>query len=541
MADPRNPGGDDPRRRGESDAGNLLRDLRSLRDSGSGRDQMLRPAPQQTPQPEQPRGAGARGILAVLLVVIVIVGVAAYGSGLLSDGHAVVMPPSGGSTPPTAAPPTVASATPGAGAPDVPVTPPRHVDLARDEIPAGLEPAKVGVYYALARFLLERFDPAVQPQLRWQQPAVPSALGATAGPATWYGQLAKDLPDELSVVVSATTSACVLPDAKRRELVGRALVRVINAPATSLQEGLSALVQGDDARAVALLKASKPADGDQRLALALARCLAGEDVAAVDRELGTGGADGGWIPALRAHLALIQNRRDDALQLLNQANGAAQGPAELYLAAGLAMRLGQLPLANGLLERVKVTAPGDVHALFLRGLIAEVGGRGEEAKGLYGQALRGCQDPRLAVVARTQRALMLQKAGAAEQAHRDVKAVEDIDPKWPGLLLAQARAALRTAQDAVGPSRNESLAQARGLWEEMIVQQGATDEILSSLLRCYTEARDQGSARHGIAFLQMLLDHRFVTQTPQRTEVASVVAMLQDRIRPRPIYEEAPR
>jgi tetratricopeptide (TPR) repeat protein len=521
------------------DAGNLLRDLRSLRDSGQGgREPSIRLPPSPPPPPPPQSGGNARGILFVLFVVLLVVGLAAYGSGLMSDGKTVLMPPSGASSPSPGA--SVASATASPNATGTVATPSRHVDLG-DEIPHGLEPAKVGVYYALARFLITMYDPAVQPALRFAQPASPEVLAAVAGPAAWYGQLAHDRPDEVSVVVSATTSACTVPDAKRRTLVEKALVRVVNDPATALQVGLSSAIQGEDARAVKELEAVKPPDADQRLALALAKCLAGQDLAQVEKDLGAAGGEGGWLPALRAHLALMQNRRDEAIQYLNQANGAAHGAAELFFAAGLAMRLGQLPLANGLLERVKVALPGDVHAVYLRGLIAEQGGRHDEAHKLYDQALRGCEDPRLAVAARTKRALMLQKKGEAEAAWRDVLAVEDIDMRWPGLLLLQARSATKVADDAVGPGRIDSLTTARVLWQKLLVQHGPTPETISSLLKCYTQSQDQGSARHGIVFLQLLLDQQIVTQAPQRSEIASVVAVLQERIRPRPIYEEAPR
>lgn len=539
MADPRDTGGGSrDNRPPDQDTGSLLRDLRSLRETSSPRPGVARPA---TPTPPpKPAGTPGRFIGVVLLMVVLVVGLAGYNAGVFETGKPVNIGVSPGS--PEAPSPSPgspeASASPSASSTSG-LTPPRVSDEPAPLAP-GLVPAGLGLDYAVASFLLNRYDPAVKPAERFAQPTSTELLAVSGGPAVWFARDAAAMPDELAVVSSAASAPCTAPDEARRSQVVAALLRLSAQPGNPLERALGQIATGDP-RAGAAGLAGSATQAEAAVLLALAEAGTGAPPDQLDRVLAGVSKPSGWSLGLRAHLAVMQDQREPAIAFLTEVSTAATQAGELYLAAGLAVRLGNYRLASGLLERVNTVSPSDQYSLYWRGLVAEKQGRSEEALKRYADALKNCNDPRLMVVARIRRAFLHQRTSNHSVADREWKAAEDWEPSAPGVWLAQAQSLHALAELSRGADRNQRFQEALDRWQRLIVVTGARDDLLAKLLACYGELRDQANAREGIRFLSLLVDFGLLGDAPSKGSVTRTLETLKERIRPRPIWEAPPK
>ena len=525
----------DPNRPPEQDSGNLLRDLRSLREAATPRPGVVLPKP---PPPRQ-QGPPKRLVGVVLLMVVLVVGLAARNAGVFDSTHAVPITGSASASPgPNPSATVSSSATPSApasaGTP-APIVAPGGSAAA---LPPDFLPFKAGLEYAIAAFLVRRYDPVVAPAERFSQDPNLELCAPSGGPAVWFARDMSKLPDELAIVSAAASPPCTAVDSSRRPAVADALAHLVQQPGSLAEKDLGEIVAGDPAKP--LEKALQSALGDTAIPLALARALTGAPLPEIDKAL-ENAKPIGWAEALRAHVAVMQGKRDDALQHLNQVNAGASEAGEVYLAAGLALRLGDEHLASGLLERVKVLAPRDSYQHYWLGLIAEKAGRKEEALTKYANAASSCADPRLIVAARVRRARMLQAEGQWDAGDNDWRAAEDYDPDGAGVLMAKAASVHAAAERAKGTDRMNAFAEALDRWQRLVIVMGPQEDIMMRLLACYLELKDQATAREGLQFFGLLVDQKFLADGRLKTQVVQLMDTLKDRVRPRQIWEAPPK
>jgi len=466
--------------------------------------------------------------------VVIVVGLGAKNAGLFDSSKSVSI---NGSASPSPGASASESGSPSSSAAPTASAPAGGTTSGPAPLAPGLAPAQVGLEFAIASFLIQRYDTAVKPVDRFQQDPGLELLSPSSGPAVWFARDISKFPDALSVASTASSTPCTAYDPARRVQVAEALSRLVAGASTPAQRLLAQIAVGDVA---GTLDSTAAPAGDAALPMALARALAGGAAPDVDRLLQTA-RPAGWALALRAHLAVMTDRRDEALQLLNQVNTAATAAGEVYLAAGLAMRMGDYHLASGLLERIATLSPKDGYPLYWRGLIAEKAGRAEEALGRYQSAFSTCADPKLVVAARVRRALLHQKGGLWEPADADWRAAEDFDPDSYGVLLAKAASVQAGAEHMKGNDRMSALSEALDRWQRLVIVLGPREDIMTKLLACYTELKDQATAREGLQLLNLLADYGFLTDPNVKGRVGQMLDTLKDRVRPRQIWEAPPK
>jgi tetratricopeptide (TPR) repeat protein len=491
MADDRRP--DDPRRRSgpaDSDTLNLLRDLRSLRDAVP--DPVMKRV--SDPEPEKPSGPPRRAVVIILLVVLAVIGLSShFGGQNPTDGH------SGSAS--TGSPEGSGNGESSSGT----AIQPRPEDGAVTSI------ADLGMRHALCQWLLRFYDARVPVALRFRGLPPGETIPVFLGSALLFGRSVKEELDELSLV-ERTLEPSTGPT---RTALQNWLIRSTFPGRGVLENALGALTSGEPVLARKLLAGGAiPANAPHReVALFISHCLAGDDPSVA--ESGLTGVKDPLAAVIRAHLAVAQEHRDQAATLLQEATSKALDPADRFLAAGLAYRLGKSDLVETLLAKLPASHRETPAAMYARGLAAQKATKWAKARELYTHAAESnWTEPSLAAAALVHRGLVNQEDGRLDAANTDLSAAEDKDPKADHLLVARARAALR------GQRYRDALSF------------GPDIENVSSVLDSFEKLTDPATSRHAFALLpEIQVSAHLPEATKQRLD--KMVERLKDKFSPK--------
>ncbi|MBI4860213.1 MAG: hypothetical protein HY815_08115 [Candidatus Riflebacteria bacterium] len=532
MADDQSNYGDARRRVVDSDSTNLLRDLRTLRDSPPREniDAASSGPSHQGPSP----GASPMRLVAVLgLVVAVVVGIG-YQADLLSPSKPVGSPGSSTSPAPVTSPSTAPAATglsATTGSASVatspwavpPVSSPRHRFGKLEEA------VSIGLRVALIQWLVEYYDPRAPAGLRFCTRELADTIPCTTGPAVLFG---RPLARPVDVFSLAMDSLAERPgpsggSGPREDMLSTLALLNTADPASSLERPLGDLMAADAPSAVQRLSAGRPKEPGPLLVLALARGLAGEEPSAVDAELmaALSGSTETMPMVIAAHLEVLRGHKDRATPLLGQVADKGTSAPELFLAAGLAQRTGQTALVTKLLEKIPFEGPGGVGAACFLGHQADRSGHSQRARELYDKVVKARPADKALLASALIQRYLLSQATSSEAIEEDLRLAEELDPANPGLVLAQARTAVKRS----------SYADARAYWEQLLVRTGPSEEVLKGLARSCADLKDLSSTRQSASLLGLLLDHGLVPPGPPERLVTGTLATLNERLKPREI------
>ena len=532
MADVRSGPGDPRSRHAESDSTNLLRDLRSLRDA-TPRESISGARPGQLPRPGSPEYP--KFIPVVVLVILTVVGVAAYQ--VKDPGRAGLSPGPSRSIASVSSQSTAARIAPSTGLPVVDTSRPSSAvsEAAAHARAGGLDHAPLARVFVMAEWVLHYYEPRSPRALSFLRPSPSEVLPVMHCPAYFFGRVQGSGIDEISLVVACLKASTGQGPEDRADHVRTALLSFVAAADKPIDRALALLLTGIPGEAAEVLRPLADS-GDANLSTvvslrAMALSLTGESpdrVEASMERIDSVRSDGVLL-TLKAHLAVLQGQNDRACSLLAEVAGKGGGALELYLAAGLAFRLGQWHLVSGLMEKLLSQGSNQGPAYYVLASTQERGGDLVRAKDLYSRAAATMDsDPWLIGAARLRRALLeLKSDSVSPTVEEDLKTAESLGVRLPGLPTGLGRHSLKRAD------LREALVQ----WERSLTLDGYSDEAVSGLIQCYEGLSDQATCKQGISFFTMLCEQNVVSSGPLRARISEAISTLKEKLRPRPVYE----
>jgi tetratricopeptide (TPR) repeat protein len=394
----------------------------------------------------------------------------------------------------------------------------------------GVDRTVLARHYVMAKWLMRYFSPRAPRELTFLSPEPGGAIPGASGPAVFFGRPPCDLYDELDLVGAFVPRRADESGERVLLRIRDSLVGLTGLQGAPVDRLLGAAVTGDPTGCDGSVAKGAVGHVKESWLEAVALSLGGADPEQIEKALASDqSASNGPLLLLRAHLAALRGDREKAATLLTEVNGKSSTVADLYVAAGLAFRMKQVPLASGLLEKIVSLEPRQAGAHLVLAALAESVGNLQRARGSYTRAIEAKpEDPLLLASAHVRRALLDQKMDVPPGGvDGDLKAAEELDPVVPGLALARARSAFKRSE----------FREALDLWQRLLVVDGPSEESVIGLARCYEELKDQNTSRFGVFFLTLLTEQRVVPAGILAKRVDETLANLKERLRPRPIYE----